>query len=121
MLPLDDVFEVHAWSNNSAVPRFPRMPTTTTGNPHTKAPFAPPYKDCAVTDPPSLSLTDSYFALARGDECEYPPAARVSPPPYPLRVHLRGRNLTLTCAGQTRWSGRSTQATQAAPITSASS
>jgi hypothetical protein len=67
MLPLDDVFEVHAWTNNSAVARFPRMPTVATGNPHTKAPFEPAYKDCAVTDPPSLTITDPYFALRPGD------------------------------------------------------
>ena len=68
MLPLDDAFEVHSWSNNSAVPRFPRMPTAPTGNPSSRAPFEPAYPDCPVTSPPSLTLTDPYFALAPGAE-----------------------------------------------------
>ena len=101
MLPLDDVFEVHAWSNNSAVPRFPRMPTTATGNPRTKAPFMPAYKDCPVTEPPSVGLTDNYFALARGDECK---CHLTAPASSPVSTY------TLICARQTRWSGRCTRA-----------
>ena len=49
LLPLDDVFELHAWGQQRGLARYPRMP----------AGSAP----CAVTDPPSLALYDTNLAL----------------------------------------------------------
>jgi hypothetical protein len=52
ILPLDDVFELHAYANQSALSRYPRMPKTSS---------------CAVSSPPSISLHDPYLALPSND------------------------------------------------------
>jgi hypothetical protein len=52
LLPIDDVFELHAFGTQSAIAKAPGWPGDSAG--------------CPVTSPPSLSLRDKYMALAAG-------------------------------------------------------
>ena len=53
LLALDDVLEQQGYLWQQALPRYPRMPKAT--------------PSCPVSDPPTVGLTDSNFALAPGD------------------------------------------------------